>query len=150
MLIALRALMQQMNAQQCLDVDTDTLARQLSTSRAEDASPSAAVSHPFIQLEQQLLAKVAALEGSVHRLEPVLYHPPSAGDALLYKAPNTPLDCANDGFHGMLASFCTVEDPRRSAASQDTCSTSYTSPSQTRNYACCTNRPSSVWWAARW
>ena len=107
-LVCLHDLARQATGQQSINVDLDFLQQRVRTWRAEDVSSSSSSPHPFLELDQQLLAALNSLGGRCLSIPAMLYDQRLAG--LVMKAPNTPLNRVQDGFYGMLASFCTVAD----------------------------------------
>ena len=113
-LTTLHPLIQQASGQQIFNIDLNALSARLAEWRIrESASLYSNTPHPFVDLDRPLLVAVNTLAGRLIRLPAVLWRDRTAQhDPLTIKEDGTPLDREHDGYYGMLASFCTVEDPR--------------------------------------
>ena len=108
----LYAAIRQSNGQLSTNIDLDAVSNQLREWRAREAhSPASNTPHPFIELDQQLLREISGVLPARLINLPAVLRGRSPVDPLTLKADGTSLDLS-DGFYGMLATFCTVEDVR--------------------------------------
>ena len=111
-LITLHSIVKQVASQQLINIDVGTLTQQLQLWRTSGALSSASVAHPFIDLDQQLTVAYNALISRQMSLPAVLHDRRHINDPLTQIERDTPLDRQQDGYYGMLASFCTIEDEK--------------------------------------